>query len=92
VKSLIAVLLAIMCLLRVTPARGAVPKDLSNLRGFNYVPASVECEQIYLQNDDGEVNRDFDYAQSLNLNRGAFSLATANGCRTRPSFGIAFAS
>jgi hypothetical protein len=50
-------------------AAAAAPKDLSGVRGFNYFPASVSGEQIFLQYDDAEVNRDFGYAQRLGLNQ-----------------------
>ena len=50
-------------------AHATAPKDLSWVRGFNYTPASVTNEQLYMQYDDAEVNRDFGYARSLNLNQ-----------------------
>ena len=50
-------------------AQAAAPKDLSNVRGFNYTPASVTNEALYMQYDDAEVNRDFGYARTLGLNQ-----------------------
>ena len=50
-------------------AQAAAPKDLSWVRGFNYTPASVTNEALYMQYNDEEVNRDFGYARSLNLNQ-----------------------
>jgi hypothetical protein len=50
-------------------AQAAAPADLSWVRGFNYTPASVTNEALYMQYDDQEVNRDFGYARSLNLNQ-----------------------
>lgn len=50
-------------------AMAAAPKDLSGVRGFNYTPASVTNEALYMQYSDEEVNRDFGYARSLNLNQ-----------------------
>jgi hypothetical protein len=57
-------------ILALTNAAGAqVPKDLSHVRGFNYFPISVTSEQIFRQYDEAEINRDFGYARSLNLNQ-----------------------
>src|SRR3954468_5118290 len=50
-------------------AAAQLPKDLSQVRGFNYFPVSVTNEQIFQQYDDAEVNRDFGYARSLGLNQ-----------------------
>lgn len=50
-------------------ALAAAPKDLSGVRGFNYFPVSVTNEQIFLQYDDAEVNRDLGYARKLGLNQ-----------------------
>ena len=63
-------LIALFCgLLLPSALAAAAPKDLSHVRGFNYTPASVDNEQLYLQYDDAEVNRDFGYAQSIGLNQ-----------------------
>jgi hypothetical protein len=67
---LAAILLAGCVLgLSVAAAQAAAPKDLSWVRGFNYTPASVTNEALYMQYNDEEVNRDFGYARSLNLNQ-----------------------
>jgi hypothetical protein len=57
------------CLILGGAAQAAAPRDMSNVRGFNYTPASVTNEALYMQYDDAEVNRDFGYARSLNLNQ-----------------------
>ena len=64
-------LVAVFWLAMVMPmaAQAAAPGDLSWVRGFNYTPASVTNEALYMQYDDKEVNRDFGYARSLNLNQ-----------------------
>ena len=72
------------------PVHAAAPKDLSSVRGFNYFPVSVTNEQIFLQYDDAEVNRDFGYAQSLKLNQVRtfvrYSEWSANTAKFRDSF------
>jgi len=51
------------------PASGRrVPQDLSWVRGFNYTPANVDREALWMQYSDDEVNRDLGYARSLQLN------------------------
>jgi hypothetical protein len=50
-------------------AWAAAPADMSDVRGFDYTPASVTNEATFMQYDDAEVNRDFGYARSLNLNQ-----------------------
>ncbi len=65
-----AILLGLGLVLGLTAnALAATLGDMSNVRGFDYNPASVTGEQLYLQYDDAEVNRDFGYARSLNLNQ-----------------------
>jgi hypothetical protein len=59
---------AVVLLLPVT-AQAAAPANLSWIRGFDYTPASVTNEALYMQYNDEEVNRDFGYARSLNLNQ-----------------------
>ncbi|HEX4269965.1 MAG TPA: hypothetical protein VHZ32_01205 [Rhizomicrobium sp.] len=62
-------LLGLLAALWPTAGLAAAPADLSWVRGFNYTPASVTNEALYMQYDDQEVNRDFRYARSLNLNQ-----------------------
>jgi hypothetical protein len=54
-----------------------VPKDLSNVRGFNYAPASAlgytgrqpHYRSMWLNYDPAETERDLDLAKRLNLNQ-----------------------
>lgn len=79
-----------LCLALMGGAEAAAPKDLSGVRGFNYFPASVTGEQIFLQYDDAEINRDFGYAQRLGLNQvrtfARYSEWAANTPKFRDSF------
>ena len=48
----------------------SVPKDLSDVRGFNYTPASAQRSwDMWLQLNAQEVDRDFGYADELKLNQ-----------------------
>lgn len=71
-------------------AHAAAPRDLSTVRGFNYTPASVDNEQLYLQYDDAEVNRDFGFAQSLKLNQVRAFLRYSEWATDTPKFRDSF--
>jgi hypothetical protein len=86
-KSLLAAILG-ACLLA-APAL-AVPKDLSGVRGFNYFPVSVTNEQIFLQYDEAEINRDFGYARALNLNQVRTFLRYSEWSADTPKFRDSF--
>ena len=79
-----------VCLALMGGAEAAAPKDLSGVRGFNYFPASVTNEQIFLQYDDAEVNRDFGYARSLNLNQMRTFLRYSEWSANTPKFRDSF--
>src|SRR5579863_4124599 len=72
-------------------AQAAAPRDLSGIRGFNYFPVSVTNEQIFLQYDDAEVNRDFGYAQSLKLNQVRTFVLYSEWSANTPKFRDSFA-
>lgn len=62
-------LFALALLLLAVPSAYAVDaKDLSDIRGFNYTPASVDHYALWTQYNATEVDRDFGYADSLKLN------------------------
>jgi hypothetical protein len=71
-------------------AAAQVPRDLSQVRGFNYFPASVTQEQIFLQYDDAEVDRDFGYARALNLNQVRTFLRYSEWAADTPKFRESF--
>src|SRR5208282_155944 len=71
-------------------AQAETPKDLSSVRGFNYTPGSVTDEQLYMQYDDAEVNRDFGYARSLNLNQARIFARYSEWKQDRPKFEDSF--
>ncbi|MBV9548696.1 MAG: cellulase family glycosylhydrolase [Alphaproteobacteria bacterium] len=71
-------------------AEAAAPRDLSGVRGFNYFPASVTGEQIFLQYDDAEVNRDFGYAQKLGMNQVRTFLRYSEWSSNTPKFRESF--
>jgi hypothetical protein len=49
---------------------GTVPEGLSDVRGFNYTPASAQRSwDMWLHFDAEEVDRDFGYANELRLNQ-----------------------
>lgn len=51
-------------------AAATVPKSLSEVRGFNYTPASAQRSwDMWLHLNAEEVNRDFGYANELRLNQ-----------------------
>src|SRR3954470_20076525 len=63
------ILFALAALLLAAPAaRAADTRDLSDIRGFNYTPASVDHYALWTQYDAAEVDRDFGYADRLKLN------------------------
>ena len=64
-----AVLLAgVLCV--GAPAQRRVPKDLSGVRGFNYMAGEAKSHTEHWQKYDPRVTeRDFDYAKRLNLNQ-----------------------
>src|ERR1700743_1372876 len=72
------------------PAQAAEPKDLSWVRGFNYTPASVTNEALYLQYNDEEVNRAFGYARSLNLNQARIFARYSEWKQDRAKFEASF--
>jgi len=87
-----SILLALALLPLVVPsAYAADAKDLSDIRGFNYFPVSVTNEQIFLQYDDAEVNRDFGYAQSLKLNQVRTFVRYSEWSANTPKFRDSFA-
>ena len=62
----------LVCLLGMTPLATAadVPKDLSNVRGFNYMSGSTRTHsEHWLKYNPAETERDLGYAQRLNLNQ-----------------------
>ena len=63
------ILLALAFSLLAAPtAYAADAKDLSDIRGFNYTPASVDHYALWTQYKAAEVDRDFGYADGLKLN------------------------
>src|SRR5271170_6223479 len=53
----------------VTPHRN-IPADVSTIRGFNYESApTIGHNEMWLQYDPAETERDMDYARRLNLNQ-----------------------
>jgi hypothetical protein len=51
-----------------------IPKDLSDVRGFNYTPANVEGSprhhiECWISYDEAEIEHDLDLAKRLNLNQ-----------------------
>jgi hypothetical protein len=78
------------CLALGAAAQAAAPKDLSNVRGFNYFPASVTNEEIFLQYDDAEVNRDFGYARALGLNQVRTFVRYSEWAANTPKFRASF--
>jgi hypothetical protein len=62
-------LFALLALALLAPAAHATDaRDLSDIRGFNYTPASVDHYQLWTQYNAAEVDRDFGYAVQLKLN------------------------
>ena len=62
----------LICLLGTTTLATAadVPKDLSNVRGFNYMSASTRTHsEHWLKYNPAETERDLGFAQRLNLNQ-----------------------
>jgi hypothetical protein len=73
------------------PASGrSVPQDLSWVRGFNYTPASVDHEALWMQYNDDEVNRDLGYARSLQLNEVRVFVRYAEWAQDRVKFQQSF--
>jgi hypothetical protein len=67
-----AAVLAALALLLAAPgsAQRRVPKDLSGVRGFNYMSAPTTGHaEHWLQYNPAETERDFDYARRLQLNQ-----------------------
>jgi hypothetical protein len=69
-------LLFAMALLAASPATAesvhsaSVPTDLSAVRGFNFTPVAADAhEAFWLNYPAEEIDRDFGYAQQLNLNQ-----------------------
>ena len=63
-----------VALLAASIARGAntvgVPIDLSDVRGFNFTPVGADAHEAFWLNYPAvEIDRDFSYAQQLNLNQ-----------------------
>lgn len=79
-----------LCVLFAGAAQAATPKDLSGVRGFNYFPASVTNEQIFLQYDDAEVNRDFSYARALGMNQVRTFVRYSEWAADTPKFRASF--
>jgi len=53
-----------------TAMAAKVPQSLSDVRGFNYTPASANrANDFWLHLDSAEVDRDFGYANELGLNQ-----------------------
>ena len=71
-------------------AEAAAPKDMSDVRGFNYFPVSVTNEQIFLQYDDAEVNRDFGYARALGMNQVRTFVRYSEWAANTPKFRASF--
>lgn len=64
-----SILLALALLpLAMPSAYAADAKDLSDIRGFNYTPASVDHYALWTQYNAAGIDRDFGYADSLKLN------------------------
>ena len=83
-------LLGLLVLLWPAVSHAAAPADLSWVRGFNYTPASVTNEALYMQYDDQEVNRDFGYAHSLNLNQARIFARYSEWKQDRAKFEASF--
>jgi hypothetical protein len=80
-----------LVLLLALPASGRkVPQDLSWVRGFNYTPASVDHEALWMQYNDDEVNRDMGYARSLQLNEVRVFVRYAEWAQDRAKFHQSF--
>jgi len=73
------ILLALAALLLSGPAAYAADaRDLSDIRGFNYTPASVDHYALWTQFNAAEVDRDFGYAGQLKLNMARIFLRYAD--------------
>ena len=62
----------LVCLLAIAPLAEAanVPKDLSNVRGFNYMSGSTRNHSEHWRKyNPAETDRDLDFAKRLNLNQ-----------------------
>jgi len=83
----IAMLIVILALALPVSAQRRIPKDLSNVRGFNYESAESNGEtEHWLQYNPAVAERDLDYAKRLQLNQVRVFVTSAAWERNKEAF------
>jgi hypothetical protein len=88
IKSTIVLALSVVILSPVVRGeQRTAPGDVSKIRGFNYESApTIGHNEMWLQYDPAETERDMDYARRLNLNQVRVFLGYAAYMRDKAAF------